>query len=304
MVDPKFIRENPDRMRQIILSGRSKPDKADVDAWLKLDEKRSELIRTRDEINQRKNELAQIGKKGGNIDEIREKGQQLKKDSAELEESLALIEKQWQAILDWMPNVPHPDMPVGEGEHDNPVIKAWTPDGGEVKQELGKVGDTHNWMPERSIHWDSDDFVPKHHLDLGESLGVIDNNQGAKVSGSRFTYIFADLARLQFAVQQLLFGELLRRGFQPIIPPLLVKDKALYGTSHFPEQVDQVYQIKNDYLEDQDQSLYLVGSSEPSNFSFFMDKTLDHDQLPVKNVCLYTVFQIRGRIVGSRHQRD
>lgn len=288
MVDPKFIRENPDRMKAIINSGRSNPEMADVDAWLELDAKRGELITKRDELNQRKNELAKIGKQGGNIEEIREKGQQIKKDTAELEESLQGTEAEWQKLLDWMPNVPHPDMPEGKGEEDNPVIKAWTPDGGYIDEDkLGKVGDTAPLMPDQSIHWKTEDFEPTHHLDLGEALGVIDNEQGAKVSGSRFTYLFGDLARLQFAVQQLLFSELLERGFNPIIPPLLVKEPSLYGTSHFPEQVDQVYQIRSDYLEDQDQSLYLVGSSEPANFSFFMGKTLDEAQLPVK-VFAYT----------------
>jgi len=270
-------------MKQIIASGRSNPEKADVDKWLELDTTRSELIQKRDELNQRKNEIAEIGKKGGDIEEIREKGKQIKKDTAELEESLMATEQQWQEILDWMPNIPHVDMPEGKGEEDNTVLKAWTPDGGYVEESnLGKVGDTAALMPDQSIHWLTEDFEPQHHLDLGEDLGIIDNAQGAKVSGSRFTYLFGDLARLQFAIQQLLFTELIKRGFQPIIPPLLVKDRALYGTSHFPEQVDQVYQIRNDYLEDQDQSLFLVGSSEPSNFSFFMDKTLDEAQLPVK----------------------
>jgi seryl-tRNA synthetase len=86
---------------------------------------------------------------------------------------------------------------------------------------------------------------------------------------------------LQMALHQLLTGELLRRGYEMMIPPLLVRERTLYGTSHFPEGRDQVYSITNDNVEDGIE-LFLVGSSEPTNFSYFMDRTLKEEDLPIK----------------------
>lgn len=286
MIDINFIRQNPDKLKAIINGGRSNPQKANVDLWLELDQKRRELLTKQEKLNRQKNELAQLGKQGGNIEEIRTKGQELKEEGKELEEMIRDITVQWQEILDWMPNIPvsEDDMPFGKGEPDNLVIKAWLPASGylDITQDLES---TAEHMPPKVIH-STDEFEPKHHLDLGEALGVIDNEQGAKVSGSRFTYLIGDIVLIQYAIQQLLFSHLIKNGFKPIISPLLVKERTLYGTSHFPEGRDQVYKIESNNIED-NQELYLVGSSEPSNFSFFMDKTLDEKQLPYK-VFAYT----------------
>src|SRR5204863_10197604 len=109
-------------------------------------------------------------------------------------------------------------------------------------------------------------FTPLHHVELGERLGGIDLAQAGAVSGSRFAYVLGDLALMQYALQQLLTGRLLADGFVPFIPPLLVRERALYGTSHFPEGREQVYAIESGNVEEQNQ-LFLVGSSEPANFS-------------------------------------
>jgi seryl-tRNA synthetase len=281
MVDPDFIRKNPQRMKEIIESGRGKPEKADVDAWLKLDEERRSLLKQLDDLNQEKNKLAEVGKKGGNIDEVRAKGQELKQKVNEIEPKLTEVTAKWQQIMDWMPNIPHKDMPAGKNEHDNLALKAWLPESGYINADkLGKVGESSQLMPKQLLYADKE-FTPVHHLDLGERLGVIDNKQAGKISGTRFTYIVGELALLQYALQRFFFEELLKRGFSPIIPPLLVRELALYGTSHFPEQVDQVYKIDTEYVEE-NLELYLVGSSEPSNFSFFAGKVLEEKQLPYK----------------------
>jgi seryl-tRNA synthetase len=145
-------------------------------------------------------------------------------------------------------------------------------------------------MPQSPIHAAGDEFKAMHYADLGESLGGVDTLQGGKVSGSRFAYILGDVAVMQIALQRLLTDELLRRGFQPIVPPLLVRERSLYGTSHFPEGRDQVYEIKTDNVEEP-LPLFLVGSSEPANFSYFMDRTLDEAELPVKVFAVTTCFR-------------
>ncbi len=281
MIDPNILRKNPDKIKEFIKAGRGDPEKADIDRWLELDDKRSELIVHRDEINQERNKLADLGKKG-KIDEVREKSRALKTELSKTEDELRKIEEEWQGILDWMPNIPI-EMPEGKGEEENVVLKAWRHDEGYIKDAEGKLAraQTEKFMPKSPPHADKKKFEAKNHLDLGEELGIIDMEQAAKVSGSRFTYLIGDLVLLQFAVQQFVMQKLVGEEFKPIVPPLLVKKPALYGTSHFPEGRDQIYAIETEFVEE-NQELFLVGSTEPSNFAYFMDRTLDEKELPIK----------------------
>jgi seryl-tRNA synthetase len=143
-------------------------------------------------------------------------------------------------------------------------------------------------MSERPAHGEGE-FEAKPHADLASALGV-DTLQASQVSGSRFAYLKGDVALMQYALQQLLANEMLRRGYEMMVPPLLVRERTLYGTSHFPEGRDQVYAIQTDNVEDGAQ-LFLVGSSEPTNFSYFMDRTLDEAELPVKVFAYTTCFR-------------
>lgn len=280
MIDVKEIRANPERMREAIRRRGVDPSKANLDRWLELDEKRRSLQAEIDTLNGEKNRLAQLGRT--NPDAARAKGQQLRQRLREIEEQLGPVTQEWQSITEWFPNWPHPEMPRGTGETDNVEECAWIPGTGYVPpDQLGKGSHTASLMPRRPIHAAGADFDPLHYADLGEKLGGIDTIQGAKVSGSRFAYILGDVALLQLAIQRLLTDKLVSEGFQPIIPPLLVRERSLYGTSHFPEGRDQVYEIRADNVEGGSQ-LYLVGSSEPTNFSYFMDRTLSEADLPIK----------------------
>lgn len=291
MLDPKYVRENPDVIKDLIRSGRGDPDKANVEEWLQLDEERSKLLTRIGEVNERRNQLAELGSKG-KVEEVRKEGKELKEEVQKLEEELEKVNTKWQELLNWMPNIPVKPLPKGRSEEDNVVLKLWLPDKGYVKDAEGKKarGQTESYMDQKPYHAKDKDFIPKHHLDIGEELGVIDVEQSAKASGSRFSYLKGDLVLLQYGLQQLLFNELLRRGYTPFVPPLLVREKVLYGTSHFPEGKDQVYAIQTDNVEDKSQ-LYLVGSSEPSNFAYFMDKVMDEKDLPFRLFAYTTAFR-------------
>jgi seryl-tRNA synthetase len=284
MIEVREVRANPERMREAIRKRRVDPKKADLDRWLVLDGELRDARQRLESLNAEKNKLAQLGRTDPNA--ARTRGQELRQQSREIEEGIAALQEEWQRILDWFPNFPHPKMPAGEGEEDNLEECAWVPEQGYLPKEkldkaLGAHGGTAAFMPKHPVHADSQDFTPAHHADIGQRLGGVDTAQGAKVSGSRFAYLFGDVARLQYAIQQLLVGRLLAEGFEPIIPPLLVRERSLYGTSHFPEGRDQVYQIASHNVEE-GAELFLVGSSEPSNFSYFMDRTLREDELPIR----------------------
>jgi seryl-tRNA synthetase len=282
MIDIKEIRENPQRLREVIRLRRVDPAKADLDRWLELDQQRRQLRAALDGINAEKNKLASLGLGKDDPDTARRWGQELREKSRTLEDSLSQVTKEWQAILDWFPNWPHPDMPKGQSEADNVEERAWIPGTGYLSSgQLGKNGHTAPLMPQKPLHADDANFTPLHHAELGEKLGGVDTLQGAKASGSRFAYILGDMAAMQLAIHQLLVEKLLSQEFQPIIPPLLVRERSLYGTSHFPEGRDQVYEIKPHNVEDAGE-LFLIGSSEPANFSYFMDKTFSENELPIK----------------------
>ena len=279
MIDVRTVRANPERMREAIRKRRVDPARADLDRWLLLDERRRQLQGELDALNVERKNLAEVGRRDPNA--ARDRGRELRARSRQIEDELASTTAAWQAILDWFPNWPSPGMSDGAGPDDNVEECAWVPRLGYLDAvQLGKGSDSAAFMPRTPPHAEGQDFTPLHHADLGEHLGV-DTVQAAKVSGSRFAYILGDVARMQFALQQLLTGQLLARGFTPILPPLLVRERALYGTSHFPEGRDQVYEISSHNVEE-GAKLFLVGSSEPSNFAYFMDRTLDESSLPIK----------------------
>ncbi|MBI2504026.1 MAG: serine--tRNA ligase [Candidatus Latescibacteria bacterium] len=276
MIDVKLLRSDPEAMRQAIRLRRVDPQKADLDCWLQLDERRRQLQTSIDSHNAAKKELSRLGRT--DPEAARQQGQELREQSRQLEQEMDQLSTQWQSILDWLPNWPHPQMPRGGGEEDNVEEKAWIPGKGYL--EAGQLGHSAAQMPPFPCHADSGDFTPQVHADLGAHLGI-DTQQAGKVSGSRFTYIRGHLALMQHALSQLLIGEMLRRGYEMLIPPLLVREPALYGTSHFPEGRAQVYAIQSDNVEDQTQ-LFLVGSSEPANFSCFAGRTLREEELPLR----------------------
>ncbi len=289
MLDARLVRQDPDRLKRIVRLRKVDPAKADVDRWLALDERRRALQQQTDALNAEKKQVAALGK--SDPDAARARGQEIREESRVLDEESDTVNAEWAAIMDWFPNLIDPEMPEGAGEQDNVEECAWVPDTGYLPAaQLGRCDVSASHMPQSPIHANGDEFMPMHYADLGEALGGVDTLQGGKVSGSRFAYILGDVAVMQIALQRLLTDELLRRGFQPIVPPLLVRERSLYGTSHFPEGRDQVYEIKTDNVEEP-LPLFLIGSSEPANFSYFMDRTLEAAELPVKVFAFTTCFR-------------
>jgi seryl-tRNA synthetase len=279
MIDINIIRQNPEMVKKVIASGRGNVEKANVDMWLELDIKRRDLIVQKEALNQERNQLAHLGKT--NPEEAREKSKKIKESLPRIEEELRTIESKWQEILDWMPNIPFEEVPEGAGGEDNVEIKAWNPKTGYLENDkLGKENFSGRYMPLVGSNADLD-FEPKPHWEIGINHDIIDIEAGAKVSGSRFYYIKKEGVLLIYAIYNLLLKKLVQEGFDPMIVPVLVREKALYGSSHFPAEADQVYKLESKYMEDE-KSLYLVGSSEPSNFAYFMDTVLDLKSGPVK----------------------
>jgi seryl-tRNA synthetase len=198
------------------------------------------------------------------IERLRAVSDELKK----LEPELARLDDELATLAERLPNVPDRSVPDGESDDDNVEIRRW----GEP-QTL--------------------DFEAKDHLDLGEALGIIDVGRAARTSGTRFAYLTADAVLIQFALVQHALGFALERGLVPVVPPVLVRREAMFGTGFLPTDEAQIYVTRDD-------ELYLVGTSEVPLAALHMGEILEPELLPRRYLGYSTCFR---REAGS-HGKD
>ncbi|MEO8424667.1 MAG: serine--tRNA ligase, partial [Actinomycetota bacterium] len=136
------------------------------------------------------------------------------------------------------------------------------------------------------------DFEPRDHVALGELLGVLDIERAVRTSGSRFVYLLGDIVLLQFALVRHALDILMARGFTPVIPPVLVREEALYGTGFLPTEAVNIYKTEQD-------DLYLVGTSEVPLAALHMDEILDEEILPRRYAGYSTCFRREAGTYGK-----
>ncbi len=276
MLDINYIRENPDAVKE---NCRKRGCRIDVDELIKVDEERRRLIGQTDDLRK---ELNIVYKQKPSPEEL-EKVKQQKIQLEDVEVRLAEVEKHFLELMSWVPNMSSPNMPEGLSGEDNVELKIWLPDQGYLSgDKLGKGDNAIRYMPKKE--------GAKHHIEIGEELEIIDNKQSALTSGSRFYYLKGAGALLEYALFQLLSKKLLEEAFTPMVVPLLVKERVLFGTSHFPEGRDQIYKIESTNIEEQNE-LFLVGSTEPPLFAYYMDKVLKEEDLPQKMFAISPCFR-------------
>ena len=251
MLDIKFIREN----KELIAEGaRKKHIKFDVDALIKIDDERKELLaeieKKRAEQNAVSIRLPQL-KDLGQKNELLSQMKILKESLQKEEEKFKEVMKEWQSLMLAVPNIPDISVPEGEGPEKNKEIKVW-----------GKIPKF--------------DFKPKDHIELMEKLDLADFEAGTKVSGFRGYFLKNEGADLSFALWQFavdLFREK-KKDYGFMIVPSLVKKGTLLGTGYLPQGEDDLYKTQdNDYLS---------GTAEVATMSYFSDKVLNKKDLPRK----------------------
>jgi len=287
MLDPNYVFENFDLILNNCQRRQININSVGVENFPKIYQERKKIIQQIENLRNTRNSLS---KKTNHSENDIIEARKIKTEIQNLEQKLKNIEKKYYEILSWIPNVASKDTPIGKNSEDNVEYKAWSEQAGILsKQAINKAGKVQFLMPAfpKFLNQLSE---ARDHVEIGKILNIIDLEQSAKVSGTRFSYLRGALVLMQNALHQLMIERLLSENFIPMIPPLLVKDKALFGSSHFPGDKDQVYAIKNDNIEDNNQ-LYLVGSAEPSLFSYFQDKIIDQTQLPFKAFALTTCFR-------------
>jgi seryl-tRNA synthetase len=266
MLDIKLIREDPEPFRQA-LARRGLAER--VDELLAADERRRERTQRVEALRAEQNRASKaIGRASG--DEKQALIAEVAKVSAEvkeLEPELAEAETALTLLLASTPNLPQPSAPDGFTDED--------------AVEVRRVGDPPRF-----------DFEPKDHAELGAALGMLDVERGARTSGSRFVYLLGDLVFVQFALMRNAMDILVERGFTPSIPPVLVREEAMFASAFLP--TDEV----NIYRTDADQ-LYLVGTSEVSLAALHMEEILDEGSLPLRYAGYSTCFRREAGSYGK-----
>jgi seryl-tRNA synthetase len=266
MLDIKLIREDPEPFRSAL----ARRDLADrVDELLAADERRRDLTQRVEALRAEQNRASKaIGSAQG--DEKKQLIADVAKVSAELKElepQLSEAETGLSLLLASTPNLPHPSAPDGFTDEDAVEIRR------------------HGEPP-------SFGFAPKDHAELATALGMLDVERGARTSGSRFVYLLGDLVFVQFALMRNAMDVLVEKGFTPSIPPVLVREEAMYGSAFLP--TDEV----NIYRTDADQ-LYLVGTSEVSLAALHMEEILDEAGLPLRYAGYSTCFRREAGSYGK-----
>ena len=284
MLTISYIRANAEKVKANIINRRFNPEKANVDRLLQLDEQRATIQNKVDNLRARRNEIANKLKTERNASLI-EEGRGLKEQVSDLEEEYCKIDGAWQEIMDWIPNMALDEVPIGKNESENIEIKAWSPKTGYAKN----LNPSASEMPAYGTNGNGE-FKPRPHWEIGKELDILDLEASAKVSGSRFYYLKKEGALMMYGIFDLLMKKIVADGFAVMDVPLLVKQDALYGSSHFPADGDQVYKLETQYIENASQ-LYLIGSSEPALFAYYAGKTFTKDELPAKMMAVTPCFR-------------
>jgi seryl-tRNA synthetase len=265
MLDVKMVRANPDEVRAAL--ARRGDSTSTLDAFLVLETERRRLLTDVESMRAARkrasDEIAVVKKAGGDAEQAIAAMRSLGDTIKERESGLAAVEEQLGTTLLEIPNIPLADVPDG-GEEDSVVLRhVGTP------PEFG--------------------FAVKDHLDLGIALDLIDMERGAKVSGSRFAYLKGDLVLLQFALVR--YGlDIGAKGFLPVIPPVLVREEAMYGTGFFPTDRAQVYEtVDGDCL---------VGTSEVPLAALHMREFLEAEKLPLRYAGYSSCFRREAGAAG------
>ena len=259
MIDPKILKDNPKLIKDML---RKRKVEYPVSELLDLDKKRRELIIEIQNLRHRKNTLSQsIATKKKNqesadkeLDEMKKVGELMQS----VENKKIIVEKRYSDLIYSIPNVLHESVPIGDSEEDNIVIR--------IHDDYLKSGSKTD------------------HVDLANSLGLIDLERAAKIAGSRFYFLKNELVKLNQALINYALDFLVEYGYQLIQPPFMLKKDAIKGSIIMDDFEDVIYKIENE-------DLYMIGTSEHAMASMHMDEILDSRKLPLRYASISPCFR-------------
>ena len=265
MLDPTILKDNIEALKSNI-SRRNL--KIDVNQLISLNDERKSL---RFDAEQKRSEQKELGKQIANADksdkeELLSKATELSNEVKLLFEQVDKKDEEFLSLWVKIPNLISDTSPDGKSDQDNLEIK--------------KVGNVKE-IPS-----------PKDHLEIASKLNLIDVEKASEVSGSRFAYLFGDLVKIEFNLVSWALNKLSEKGFTPTVPPVLVRENALYGTGFFPDDAEQVYEVPND-------DLYLVGTSEVPLAALHSNEIINMEELPLRYAGFSTCFRREAGTYGK-----
>ncbi|VDG17707.1 serine--tRNA ligase [Lactiplantibacillus mudanjiangensis] len=268
MLDVKMIRQQPDFVKEQL--GHRGVAAEQIDDLIKADADRRDLILKSEQLKSTRNQVSgEISQLKRNKEDASAQIAEMQKVSAEikqLDEDRRKADAQVQDLAAHLPNMPHPDVPVSLKEED--------------AVELRRIGTPREF-----------DFEPKAHWELGEDLGILDFERGAKVSGSRFLYYVGDGAKLERAVYNFFLDQHEAEGYTEVLPPYMVTDESMYGTGQFPKFKDDAFRIKT-------QDLSLIPTAEVPLVNYYRDEVIPAEKLPVYFTALSPAFREEAGSAG------
>jgi seryl-tRNA synthetase len=267
MLDIKFIRENKEVIRE---GARKKHIDFNVESLIVVDAQRRELVTSMESKKSDQNKVSQEiqstqdqSLRAKLIEDMRVLKEDIKKD----EEKLSVIMKEWQTLMVAVPNIPDISVPEGATDAENVEVRTW--------------GDIPKFT-----------FQPKSHIDLMLAHDLVDFDRGTKVAGFRGYFLKNEAVELHFALWQYLLQSFVKKGFNPMMVPSLVRRETLLGTGYIPQGEDDLYKTQD--------SDYLSGTGEVATMGYYSDEIVDKSQLPIKMLSFSTCFR---REAGS-HGKD
>ena len=266
MLDIKFIRENPDLVREAM---RNRSSDFPVDEVLAVDERRRSMLTEVEGLKARRNEVSrEIGKTGKKppklIEEMRQIGDRIK----ELDKQTEEIEGQLRDLLLNIPNIPHDSVPIGDDESGNVTVRSW--------------GQARGFCSPAKPHWE-----------LGESLGIIDFERGVKLSGTRFYVLKGQGAHLQRALISFMLDlHVKEHGYTEIYPPFMVKEECLVGSGNLPKFADNLY-------HDAEEDFWFVPTAEVPLTNLHRDEIIPPGTLPLYYVAYTACFRREKMSAGK-----
>jgi len=271
VLDLKFVLANAEAVKENCRNRNVPPEVlAQVDAVLAVDKERKEVLLVVESTRRRQNETAQATGKEKDPDrraELAQEGRRLKAEIADSEERLKALEADLKTRLARIPNMTHPDAPIGLTEDES--------------REVSRSGAPRAF-----------DFKPKDHLELGRELDLIDFETGGKVAGQGFYFLKNDAVLLDLALQRFALSRLIERGFSPVTTPDLARNSILEGIGFTPRGPEtQVYSIENTDLS-------LIGTAEITLGGMHSDEILSEEQLPIRYAGLSHCFRTEAGAAG------
>ncbi len=270
MLEIKFVRQNLETVQKAL---EARGQSADLDAFKTCDDERRAILQELEALRHQRNvvsdQIAEMKKAGDNADSVVAKMREVSSKIKALDKVLAGTQETLERILLGMPNIPHPSVPVGKDETDNPVIKT--------------VGDPPVF-----------DFEPKPHWDVGAALGILDFERAAKITGARFPLYFGAGARLERALINFMLDiHTQTHGYTETLPPFIVNRQSMTHTGQLPKFEEDLFKLE-------DWEYFLIPTAEVPLTNIHRDEVLDEAQLPI----YYTAYTPCFRSEAGSYGKD